>query len=544
MITNGSIAGKVGAYFRLSREDGDKLESDSIRNQRKLITEFLEKNPRMRLIREYVDDGYSGTNFDRPDFIRMVNDAQAGRINCIIVKDLSRLGRNYIETGRYIEKILPAMGIRLIAVNDNYDSADKSSDESQIIIPFKNLINDAYCRDISLKIRSHLDVKRKSGQYIGSFALYGYKKDPDNKSHLIIDEYAAGIVERIFNMKLNGYGAAKIAEKLNEEGVQPPFEYKRKCGFKFDSGFKSCDGAGWCEESVDRILKNEMYTGKMIQGKIKKINYKVKKSLPTEKNEWFCVEGTHEPIISKERFELVQSIMEKDTRTPPDAEHVFPMSGYVKCGSCQQNMVRRVVTSGKRYVYYHCSTYKAGGNCTSHIVRYDTVENAVLSAIQQQLTLLDKIESVLKLIDERPSEQIAVLTIDRQLEKLKENIEYYGNLMAKLYKDMVDGVVSRVEYNDLHNRFDRSRKAVEETYNKLLEKKNLILSGQVHLQPWVESLKKYRNLTELSRSAVVALIDKVIVNDSKDIRVVFSFEDELQSMMKYIGNYPQDEEAE
>jgi len=165
VITNGSIAGKVGAYFRLSREDGDKLESDSIRNQRKLITEFLEKNLRMRLIREYIDDGYSGTNFDRPDFIRMVNDAQAGRINCIVVKDLSRLGRNYIETGRYIEKILPVMGIRLIAVNDNYDSADKSSDESQIIIPFKNLINDAYCRDISLKIRSHLDVKRKSGQY-------------------------------------------------------------------------------------------------------------------------------------------------------------------------------------------------------------------------------------------------------------------------------------------------------------------------------------------------------------------------------------------
>ena len=184
MIINGSIAGKVGAYFRLSREDGDKLESDSIRNQRKLISEFLEKNPRMRLIREYIDDGYSGTNFDRPNFIRMVNDAQAGRINCIVVKDLSRLGRNYIETGRYIEKILPAMGIRLIAVNDNYDSADKSSDESQIIIPFKNLINDAYCRDISLKIRSHLDVKRKSGQYIGSFALYGYSVSAGRKGPL------------------------------------------------------------------------------------------------------------------------------------------------------------------------------------------------------------------------------------------------------------------------------------------------------------------------------------------------------------------------
>ncbi len=542
MIASGTIAGKVGIYFRLSREDGDKLESDSIRNQRKLITEFLEKNPKMKLIKEYVDDGYSGTNFDRPDFIRMVNDAHAGRINCIVVKDLSRLGRNYIETGRYIEKIFPAMGIRLIALNDNYDSVDKSSDESQIIVPFKNLINDAYCRDISLKIRSHLDVKRKSGQFIGSFALYGYEKDPANKNHLIIDEYAASIVERIFNMKLNGFGSARIAEKLNEQGIQPPFEYKRKCGLKFDSGFKSCDGAAWCEESVDRILKNEMYTGKMIQGKIRKVNYKVKKSLPTEKDEWICVEGTHEPIVSKERFELVQAIMEKDTRTPPDSDCVFPLSGYVKCGACNQNMVRRVVSGKKKYVYYHCSTYKAGGNCTSHIVRHDKVESAVLSAIQQQIILLDKLETVLTQIDEQPGEQIAVLTLDRQLEKLKEDIEYYGGLMAKLYKDMVDGVVSRAEYNDLHERFARSRSGVEDTYNKLLEKKRLILSGQVHLQPWIENLKKYRNLTELSRSAVVSLVDKVVIQDSQNINVVFAFEDELQNMLKYVDDHIQDEE--
>ena len=188
------------------------------------------------------------------------------------------------------------------------------------------------------------------------------------------------------------------------------------------------------------------------------------------------------------------------------------------------------------------TTYKAGGNCTSHIVRHDKVESAVLSAIQQQIILLDKLETVLTQIDEQPGEQIAVLTLDRQLEKLKEDIEYYGGLMAKLYKDMVDGVVSRAEYNDLHERFARSRSGVEDTYNKLLEKKRLILSGQVHLQPWIENLKKYRNLTELSRSAVVSLVDKVVIQDSQNINVVFAFEDELQNMLKYVDDHIQDEE--
>ncbi len=338
-------------------------------------------------------------------------------------------------------------------------------------------VNDAYCRDISLKIRSHLDVKRKSGQFIGSFATYGYKKDPDNKNHLIIDEYAAGIVEKIFSMKLNGFGAGKIAESLNENGVQPPYDYKRKCGLNYDSGFKSCDGAVWCEESFARILKNEVYTGKMIQGKTKKVNYKVAKSIPMDKKDWICVENTHDPIIPRERFDLVQDILSRDTRTAPTQDSVYPLSGYVKCGDCQQNMVRRVVSRGKKYVYLHCSTYKRGGECTSHIVSYEKIETAVLAAIQQQIVVLDKIEMILNMIDERPGDQIAVQTIEKQLNKLIQEIEYYGNLKAKLYKDMVDGIIGKDEYTELHDRFDRSRRAVEDTYNKLLEKKNMLLDN-------------------------------------------------------------------
>ena len=310
-------------YLRLSREDGDKLESDSIRNQRSLINDFVKQHPEITLVDEYVDDGYSGTNFERPAFKRLIEDVKKKKINCIIVKDLSRLGRNYIETGRYLEKIFPFLGVRFIAVTDHYDSAAESDDADQIIVPFKNLINDAYCRDISIKIRSQLDVKRKNGQFIGSFAGYGYQKDPENKNHLIIDEYAADIVRYIFNLKMDGYSSQRIAEKLNEMGVLPPMEYKRSCGMNYNSGFRSGAKPKWAVTTVNRILTNELYTGTMVQGKNRKINYKVKECRPVAEENWIRVEKTHEAIIAEEIFQYVQSLMELDTRTAPEEESVY-----------------------------------------------------------------------------------------------------------------------------------------------------------------------------------------------------------------------------
>lgn len=247
-------------YLRISRDDGDKVESDSIQNQRELIREYLKKHPEITKTSEFVDDGYSGTNFERPSFIRMMSEIEKRRIDCVIVKDLSRFGRNYIETGKYLERIFPMYEVRFLSVNDNYDSMDEKNDADQIVIPFKNLINDAYCRDISLKIRSQLDVKRRNGQFIGSFAGYGYKKHPNNRNKLIIDEYAAGIVRTIFNMKLEGYSAGKIADWLNATEVQTPFEYKRACGFNYNSGYRISQHPVWNASSVTRILTNECYT--------------------------------------------------------------------------------------------------------------------------------------------------------------------------------------------------------------------------------------------------------------------------------------------
>ena len=327
-------------YLRLSNEDGDKTESNSIRNQRSLIQDFVSRQKDITLVEEYVDDGYSGANYDRPSFQKMMEDVRSGKINCIIVKDLSRLGRNYIETGRYIENIFPVLGVRFIAVNDNYDSADTKNDADQIIVPFKNLINDAYCRDISMKIRSQLEMKRKNGQFTGSYAAYGYKKDPKDKNHLIIDPYAAEIVRDIFRMKIEGYNNERIAEKLNEMGILIPMEYKRSCGLNFNSGFRSGKNPKWGTSSVLRILKNEIYTGTMVQGKTRKVNYRVKDCIPVEAENWIRVENTHEPIIDKDIFECVQQLMTLDTRTSPEKDNVYAFSGLLRCGDCGQNLNR------------------------------------------------------------------------------------------------------------------------------------------------------------------------------------------------------------
>ncbi len=229
---------RAAAYLRLSIEDGDKAESNSIGNQRELIQNFVAERPELHLVGEYADDGYTGTNFERPGFTQMMEDIQSDKINCIIVKDLSRLGRNYIEMGKYLERIFPMMGIRFIAINDNYDNANtESSDSDSIVVPFKNLLNDSYCRDISIKVRSQLDIKRRKGEFIGGYAVYGYSKDEQNKNRLVVDEYAADIVRSIYRRKLEGMSANSIADQLNSEGVLAPSEYKGKPS-------KNIDGVG------------------------------------------------------------------------------------------------------------------------------------------------------------------------------------------------------------------------------------------------------------------------------------------------------------
>ena len=522
----------VAIYLRLSREDGDKTESDSIANQRTLIQNYLSTQPSLQFVKEYVDDGYTGSNFERPGFIKMMEDIKRQRINCIVVKDLSRFGRNYIEVGRYIEKKFPAMGIRFIAINDQFDNAKESGDAEQIIVPFKNLINDAYCRDISIKVRSQLDVKRKNGKFIGSFAAYGYLKDPKDKNHLIIDEYAAEIIRHIFNMKLDGYSAMGIAEELNRMGVLPPMEYKRMCGLNFNSGFRTSTAPKWCAKSVLRILENELYTGVMVQGKNQKINYKVKKSREVPSDSWIRVNDTHEAIVPRSYFERVQEIMLLDTRTAPSEKNVYPLSGLVRCADCGQNMVRRSVSKkNKMYYYLYCSSYRKGEGCTSHIINEEKLLQTILEYVKKQLALLVTADDILKNIEELPREQFGVKAINTQLCELEKETERYLELKERLYRDMADNIIDKEEYAEYNQRFSRKLEEIRQAKNGLESKKEKLLSTDIHLRPWMEEFKKINTLETIGRKEMVMLINKVRVFDKDRIEIHMNFEDEI---MEYV----------
>ncbi len=521
-------------YLRLSSDDGDKAESDSIRNQRSLLQDFVSKHSELSLIEEYVDDGYSGANFERPAFQRMMEDVRNHKINCIIVKDLSRLGRNYIETGRYLEKIFPVLGVRFIAVNDHYDSADTKNDADQIIVPFKNLINDAYCRDISMKIRSQLEIKRKKGEFTGSYASYGYAKDPVDKNHLVIDEYAAEIVRFIFNMKMDGYSADRIAMKLNEMGVLTPMEYKRSCGFNYTCGFRSYKDAKWCATSVLRILKNELYVGTMVQGKTRKINYKVKACMDVRPEDWVRVEGTHEPIVSREIFECVQNLMKLDTRTSPEEEMIYIFSGLLRCGDCGQNMVHRVVKKkGKQYRYYHCSTYKNKEGCTSHNISDAKLQKVVLEAIQKQIALLVQADAIMAQIENIPQQQFGVKLLDSQIRTLNAEVQKYKDLRNNLYQDMVDGIITREEYRDIKQTFTRKMERAEESIRELETKKRRLLSNEMRTQKWVEEFKNCRNIESLDRKVTVMLIKRIVIYSSDRIEIHFNHADEMAELISY-----------
>ena len=411
---------RTALYLRLSREDGDKTESDSIANQRTLLEAYAADHPELCIVDEFVDDGYSGSNFERPAFQRLFRELEQGTINCVLVKDLSRFGRNYIEVGRYLERIFPVMRVRLIAVTDNYDSQSAWKTSDSIMVPMRNLLNDAYCRDISVKIKSQLVVKRKRGDFVGSFATYGYRKDPTNHSKLIVDELAAENVQSIFRWKISGMSNQGIADRLNARKVPSPATRKLQSGAKLSLHFRKSDEPPWSAKAVDRILHNEVYIGKLVQGKTRRLDYRSKKKMNVPMRDWVIVDNTHEAIIPAEQFELVQRILETETRRPSDAETVALFAGFLYCGDCGSRLVRRSASyKGKRYIYYQCSGSKQNkGSCTSHNLRDEKLHNIVRNALQMQIQIVMEEAEFVESIRQAQQEPYRVRRIERQIRQL------------------------------------------------------------------------------------------------------------------------------
>lgn len=513
-------------YLRLSHEDSDKAESESIANQRDLLLAFLSVHPEIQLHRVRVDDGYSGVDYNRPDFKEMMESVKNKEINCIIVKDFSRLGRNFIETGKYIEKIFPFMGVRFISVNDDYDSAKAKTSSENLIVPVKNLINDAYCRDISIKIRSHLAVKRKKGQCIAPFAVYGYKKKEENKNQLVVDEEAAAIVCEIFKRKLDGFSAQAIADWLNERGVLSPLEYKRSKGSHYFTTFKQRDKSLWTAVAVFRILKNPVYIGTLVQGKRSTPNYKVRKLFDVPREQWVSVPDSHEAIIGREMFENVAALLLADTRTAPKQNCIYPLSGLVYCGDCGRSMVRKNNSRmEKPYIYYVCSGHKNREGCkASHSIRDQMLEGAVLAVLKGHIAAVLDIEDTLRRISELPYTSREVKKADKKIQAKRQEIEKYQCYKMKLHEDYTDGLLSHEDYMEFGKRYDTKTWEAEEAIGYLNAEIESLAEGNTKNQRWISYFKEYQNIDELTRKLTVALIDRIEVYEKKKIHIQFKFQ--------------------
>lgn len=528
---------RAALYVRLSKEDGDKEESDSIVNQKDLIRSFLADKQDIRICAECVDDGYSGADFDRPDFKRMIREIEAGRIDCVVVKDLSRFGRNFVEAGRYIDQIFPALGIRFIAVNDNYDSINGRTSSDKILIPFKNLINDAYCRDISIKVRSQLEIKRKKGDFIGFFAVYGYLKDPSDRHKLIVDDYAAAVVRDIFRWKLEGASQQRIADRLNGRGELSPMEYKRFCGLQYRSGFQVNPKAKWTAVAIGRVLRNEFYIGTLVQGRRTTPNHKVKKTIQKPREEWVRVEDSHPAIIEKEDFLAVERLLMQDTRVAPKEENVYLLSGLVFCGDCKQNMVRNsVCRNGKTYVYYMCGNNRTNKACSSHRISEAALEQAVYLSLKEHIANILNVERILQCIETLPVHQEEVQKTDAQLIKKQEEIARYSRLKTTLYESLSDGLINKAEYLELKAGYDIKIADAQAASEKLKEELECLLQNRTGSSLWIEQFKKYRNITELTRHIAVTLINRIMVFEDCRIDIRFRYQYDYERALELIRN--------
>lgn len=518
----------VAVYLRLSRDDEDiaggiKSESCSISSQRELIRAYVREHDDMEIFDIYADDGYSGANFNRPAFKRMMADIEAENVNCVIVKDLSRFGRDYIEAGRLIQKTFPAFHVRFIALTDHFDSKTADYSTKSLVLPVKNLINDAYCRDISQKVKSHQKIKREQGKFIGAFTAYGYRKSAEDKNKLCPDDYSAGIVKKIFAWKLEGMSMQSIAERLNDLGVLSPMEYKRSLGENYSTGFRSNVTAKWSAVAVKRILTNEVYTGVLVQGKTRQVNYKVKKMTPVPENEWIRVEATHKAIISREDFDMVQRLMKVVTRGHADPrEKVHLFTGFLYCGDCKEPMTRRV----NRYkntskVYYICSKNNKSMGCTRHSILEEELIAVVLRTLQMYVSMFLDVSSQLEYLEKTKVDFEEAVRFDKDIVRLRGVQDKYLGIRAGMHDDLARGVITESDYENFRAIYDKqyqeAKTALENQENMI---KRLFRNG-VASGVRLERLKETMKLTVLDRDTLLSFINRIEVYEGKRVYVEF-----------------------
>lgn len=521
----------TAVYIRLSREDGDKIESDSVGNQKKFIMNYIKVHDDLILYDIYVDDGYSGTNFDRPDFKRMLVDIEAGYINCVIVKDLSRFGRDYIDTGKYLERYFPDNGVRFISISDNIDSMKHSYD---MLLPIKNIFNEQYARDISKKIHATVSTKQKNGEFIGSFASYGYKKSVSNKNQLVIDEYAAGIVRKIFNLFINGYGKKSIAKMLNDESVPCPSEYKKLNGENYQNCNRLNGTFYWTFSTINYILHNELYCGNMVQGR--KFQQMHGKSKRQPKDKWVIVPDTHEAIIDRETWDKAQNLLNRRTRNIDLSSNVTIFAGFLKCGDCGRALAKRIGSPGHGdgIVKYYCGTYKRCGKqfCTPHMIPHNVLENIILDDLKTIIKNVDNLQDIANK-NKKVTAALAYRT-EKEIGRINAELQKVRKFKKAIYEDYIEGLFSKDEYLNYRQDYNQKENLLIQQLTELEKRQNKTDSENVFESPWVKRLLELRNVEKLDRDIIVEMIDRITVYENRRIKITYNFSDELENLFQTI----------
>ena len=530
----------IGIYCRLSNDDERDGESVSIENQKLLLQQYV-LGQGWNIYDTYVDDGYSGTNFQRPGVQRLIEDAKAKRINVIIVKDLSRFGRNYIEFGQYTDYLVPSLGCRFIALGNGIDTENQNG--STDVMCFLNLFNEFYSRDTSKKVKAVKKACAENGKFMGTYPAFGYKRDPADKHHLIIDEETAPIVRRIFAMRASGMAYRKIATTLNAEGIQPPRDryYQRKG----EEDPRQVNHQ-WADATIKVIIHNEVYIGNMVQGRFGKLSYKSKKLVSKPKDEWIRVEGTHEPLIPREVWDTVVSIGENGIRKRQTSDGIKSIFvGLLYCADCgfkMRNHVERFTyKDGRpgRYSSFICGNYGRSGKsaCTVHMIYENALHEIVLRDIREkaQYVTYDReslMERIVRMKDKEQNSRLA--SWEQELKATAARVRELEKLMESLYKDKYGGVVPTSVFQTLMQRYETERAQKADAIPDLERKVQEQRTKQNDASRWANLIQKYSDLTELDETILLELVERIEIGETQ-IQNGMRFRD-VKVFYRYVGN--------
>ena len=540
----------VGIYCRLSNDDERDGESVSIENQKLLLQQYV-LGQGWNIYDTYVDDGYSGTNFQRPGVQRLIEDAKAKRINVIIVKDLSRFGRNYIEFGQYTDYLFPSLGCRFIALGNGIDTEKQNG--SNDVMSFLNLFNEFYSRDTSKKVKAVKKACAENGKFMGTYPAFGYKRDPADKHHLIIDEETAPIVRRIFAMRASGMPYRRIATTLNAEGIQPPRDryYQRKG----EDNPRQVNHQ-WADATIKVIIHNEVYIGNMVQGRVGKLSYKSKKLVSKPKDEWIRVEGTHEPLISREVWDTVVSIGENGIRKRETSDGIKSIFvGLLYCADCgfkmRNNVERFTYKDGRsgRYSSFICGNYGRSGKsaCTVHTIYENALHEIVLRDIREKARYVtydreSLMERIVRMKDKEQNSRLA--SWEQELKVTAARVRELEKLMESLYKDKYDGVIPASVFQTLMQRYETERAQKADAIPDLERKVQEQRMKQNDASRWANLIQKYSELTELDETILLELVERIEIGETQ-IQNGIRFRD-VKVFYRYVGNVDEamDKEAQ